>query len=64
MTLGNELLKVENRSLYRVFVSRLLRERPKRDDDNSELHLVDRQMLYPKPLFHFTMQKRDSTRGI
>ena len=38
---------------------------PKRDDnDNSEPHLVDHQMLHLKPLFHFTIQKRDNTRGI
>ena len=40
------------------------RERPKHDDDNWEPHLVDHQMLQPKPLFHFTIQKRDNTRGI
>ena len=40
------------------------RERPKRDDDNWEPHLVDHQMLHLKPLFHFTTQKRDNTRGI
>ena len=36
----------------------LLWERPKRDDDNWEPHLVDHQMLHLKPLFHFTIQKR------
>ena len=40
------------------------RERPKRDDDNWEPHLVDHQMLHLKLLFHFTMQKRDNTNGI
>ena len=40
------------------------RERPKRDNDNWEPHLVDHQMLHLKPLFHFTIQKRDNTRGI
>ena len=30
------------------------RERPKRDDDNWEPHLVNHQMLHLKPLFHFT----------
>ena len=42
----------------------LLRERPKRDDDNWEPHLVDHQMLHVKPLFHFTIQKRDNTKKI
>ena len=39
------------------------RERPKRDDDNWEHHLVDHQMLHLKPLFHFTIQTRDNTWG-
>ena len=40
------------------------RERPKRDDDNWESHLVGHQMLHLKPLFYFKIQKRDNTRGI
>ena len=40
------------------------RERPKRDDDNWEPHLVDHQMLHLRPPFHFTIQKRDNTKGI
>ena len=58
---------VWNRTLWNPFglkVSSMLRERPKRDDDSWELHLVDHQMPYLKPLFHFTIQKRDNTRGL
>ena len=43
----------------------VVRERPKRDDDNREPHLVDHHVsLHLKPLFHFTIQKLDNTRAI
>ena len=41
-----------------------IRERPKRDDDNWEPHLVDHQMLHLKPLFHLTIQKRQHQRNL
>ena len=45
------------------FFERFSRERPERDDDNWEPHLVDHQMLHLKSLCHFTIQKHDNTRG-
>ena len=46
------------------FLQDSARERSKRDDDNWKPHLVGHQMRHLKPLFHFTIHKRDNTRGI
>ena len=56
-------IEIESSEIGKFFVW-LIRERPKRDNDNWEPHLVDHQMLHLKPLFHFKTQKRDNTEGI